>query len=921
MPRVPAILTICTLLAACMSHVSDTSQATAERLGVTLADVHLLKDKKHLSDADLLAMPRQMLDQTLQRLQGVQPDQPEEAEAWRALTLRDERGQIPHNALLAAKAQMEQLRAANPLGVAGGLSSANWTELGPSNIGGRTRALAPHPTIAGTVFAGSVSGGIWKSTNSGSTWTRMNSSLTNIAVVSIVYQPGNPNVMYAGTGETFTSNGIRGAGIFKSVDGGTTWAQLAATNTSKFYWVSKLAFAPNGTALLAATQSGIFRSTDGGLTWPQVYTGTGNAGALDVDFHPTNNNIAVACLTDYDFTLSTWFTTAIYSTNGGVTWADSTGGVRTNGYGDRVELVFHRGWTGAGNGCVYAQKYVSPNTLLYRSTNGGASYTLVSTSTVLSTQGGYDNAIWVDPSDVDNNSANDVLVCGGVDLYRSIDGGVTFTKISEWFNWPTSAHADHHAIVEALGFNGVTNRTVYFGNDGGVWRTDDVYAVAPLTGWVNLNNGYAVTQFYGGARYANTDIVVGGTQDNGSLRTSGGATAWTTMFGGDGGFAASDPTNGSYHYGEYVYLKIHRSTNGGTSSSYIYTGIGDAGLSGNANFIAPFVLDPNNANTMLAGGLSLWRSNDVKAATPSWSSIKPSVGSVISAIAVAPGNSNLIWVGHNNGDVYFTTNGTAAAPTWVRRDNQTPALPDRYVTRITIDPKNTARVFVTFGGFATDNIWRTTNSGANWGPLTGLPSAPVRDVEVHELYSNWLYAATEVGLLVSENDGVSWTSTATPEFVSIDELFWSSHKLYLVTFGRGMFSQLALPQASAAVAGLPCRLNGPQTGPSLTSGVPVLGTNLTFSMTNSPTPGTAALYVSNVPAAPIQISPGCFIQLDLAIVVNIGTQPVSGTGTATWNLPLPDVALYAGIPLMTQAAVISGGFAYFSNGRWLYLGY
>src|SRR5437660_3727780 len=111
------------------------------------------------------------------------------------------------------------------------------------------------------------------------------------------------------------------------------------------------------------------------------------------------------------------------------------------------------------------------------------------------------------------------------------------------------------------------------------------------------------------------------------------------MVGGDGGFSATDAADPIFCYGEYVYLQIHRSTDGGISSSYIFNGISDAGSKLTAHFIAPFILDPNNQSTMLAGGLSLWRTTNVKAATPSWSAIKPSNGSGIGAIAVAPGSS------------------------------------------------------------------------------------------------------------------------------------------------------------------------------------------------------------------------------------------------------------------------------------------
>src|SRR5207237_172186 len=148
--------------------------------------------------------------------------------------------------------------------------------------------------------------------------------------------------------------------------------------------------------------------------------------------------------------------------------------------------------------------------------------------------------------------------------------------------------------------------------------------------------------FYGAAGSVSSGTIVGGTQDNGTLRyTPGGGTeGYTTMFGGDGGFSAADPTDSNYFYGEYVYLQIHRSTNAGVFSNYIYSGISEAGAQ-TANFIAPFILDPNNPNTMLAGGSQLWRSTNVKATSPSWSSIKPALSGGISAIVAGPNNSDI----------------------------------------------------------------------------------------------------------------------------------------------------------------------------------------------------------------------------------------------------------------------------------------
>ena len=824
------------------------------------------------------------------------PDQPDAAVAQRLTTLQDEFGRIPHNAQLTAQAQAALLPAA---ATAGGLDQTKWTALGPGNIGGRTRAIAIHPTTPTTIFLGGVAGGIWKSTNGGTTWSGIDDLMANLAITSIVFTPGNSNVMYASTGESFrNADSIRGAGIFKSVDGGTTWAQLPSTNTADFYWVARLSISPDASTLLAATRdAGLWRSTDAGATFTRVY-GTSGTRCQDVKFHPNNSSVAIAHSGEPTTTTST----VVHSTNGGQTWNLSSGIATTTSSGYRIEVAWHRGYTGAGNGCAYAMH--ENGSAVYRSLDGGATWTLVATTSILGSQGWYDNVIWVDPSDTDANPADDVVVAGGIDLYRSTNGGTSFTKISAWASWPNSAHADQHRIIEHPNFDGTTNTTVYFGNDGGIWRVNNIYTVSNTSGWINLNSGLPITQFYGGSRNATTGTVIGGTQDNGTLRytPASGPNAWTTMYGGDGGFCASNQTNSNYHYGEYVYAQIHRSSNGGTSSSNIYSGLGDAGSSTNSLFISPFVLDPNVQTTLLVGGTSLWRSTTATSSTLGWAAIKSPIASnsKISAIAVATGDSNVIWVGYNNGDVWYTTNGTAAAPTWTQRDLTSPPLPNRYCTRVTIDPKDKNHVLATFGGYNTDNIWQSTDSGANWIAATGMPSAPVRDVEQHEAIPTWLYAATEIGLLVSEDNGLSWTRSATPANVSIDELLWSGHQLFVITHGRGMFSQSPYPAPSTTSIGSACTINGPLLGPSITATSPKLGTTLTWNMAQAPANGTAAIYVSAIPPGATLLSPGCYAQIDLLGAVLVSTQSVSAAGTAAFTFPLPDSPALAGIAVMSQ---------------------
>ena len=328
------------------------------------------------------------------------------------------------------------------------------------------------------------------------------------------------------------------------------------------------------------------------------------------------------------------------------------------------------------------------------------------------------------------------------------------------------------------------------------------------TGWTELNNGLAITQFYGGAGNAASGRITGGTQDNYTLfynpAVGSPAENWIAAFGGDGGFSAYDSADANYFYGEYVYATIHRNTTGGASpSAYIYPGIADANTT-NAEFIAAFIKDPNNNNRLLVPSVRIYRTNNAKAATPTWEVIKNSLGisDRVSAIAVAPGNSNIIYAGHQQGRLYKTIVGDGAAATvaasWTTIDDNGAAnpLPNRRITRIAIDPSNSEIVYVALGGFSGDNIYKSINGGTSWTDITGpgggptaLPDVPVRGLAIHPTNSNWIYAGTEIGIFASENGGTTWSLPHDgPSNVSVDELFFLGATLVSVTHGRGMFS-------------------------------------------------------------------------------------------------------------------------------------
>ncbi|MBS0661431.1 MAG: choice-of-anchor J domain-containing protein [Verrucomicrobia bacterium] len=784
--------------------LQTSDEAVAATRGITVAQLRRLCELRETTRAEVLVMPSAKLERAIKKtaVDAKQPGYPEEYIRWRESFFQDEKGVIDSGRMQAAREAAKRmplnprlLPAArkNASGEVEALvSPMDWTWRGPGNIGGRTRALVIHPTQTNRLWLGSVGGGLWYSSDSGASWNPVNDFMANLAITSLVMDPNNPDIMYASTGEGFFNvDAIRGAGIFKSTDAGVTWSQLSATNTSNFYYTNRIAISPNGATLLAATSTGLFRSTDAGVTWNQVQATASRM--TQVVFDPNDSTKAVGV---------GYGSLAFYSTDSGATWTAATGlpAPGTGSLPGRSEVAYAKSVAGT----IYNGFWNNGTASLYKSTNGGQTYTQVTvtgSTNWMSAQGWYDNTIWVDPT-----NANTLFV-GGLDLYRSTNGGTNFTKISTWQSAPASAHADHHGIFPDPGYNGTTNRRVYFTNDGGIYKAENALTVAGTTGWTELNNNLGITQFYGAAGNPTTLTVVAGAQDNGSLRGLAGNTeGWTSFNGGDGGYCAADQNDPNYFYGEYVYATVARSTNGGGSATDIWSGISDANVATGAEFIAPFILDPNDQARMFVGGKSLWRSNNVKATTPAWTNVKASIGTAntdnITAIAVAPGNPDIIYVGHRNGNVYKTTNGTAASPTWAQVDTNGVGLPNRRVGRIVVDPTNVQRVYVCFGGYAdpnnfgATNLWRSNDGAATWASVTSnLPLMPIYGLVVRPDNANVLYAATDVGVFGSEDQGATWSATNVgPANVSTSEIFFMAQYLVVCTHGRGVFQAPVLPE-------------------------------------------------------------------------------------------------------------------------------
>jgi len=707
-------------------------------------------------------------------------DNPEERQRFWYMQRADSNGNIPMDALIKAKKHIEKMPEPKDAGL------WNWEWLGPGNTGGRIRAIAIHPTNTYIIFIGSVSGGIWKSSNGGISWMVIDDFLPSLAITSILYDPINTNIMYASTGEYFgNADRLPGAGIFKSTDDGYTWDQLESTNNDYFRWVTRIDHHPDssGTLYAATASKYVWKTTDGGLSWDSVLHTPSPVSDVKVSPNHPHNYVIAGCTGSGGVYLSDDY---------GQTWAELTTGTKFMLPDDpkRCEVTF----CPSNASRIYVAMGRNKGEI-WRSDDYGNTWELKNTGTeYMGIQQFYNNTIWVDPT------LSTRIVVGGIDNWRSTDGGETLTIISDGDNG--SAHADNHIIINHPDYNAISNKTVYFGNDGGIYKTDDIMTVSLNSGWTNLNGTtLGITQFYGGAAAPDGSYITGGTQDIGVIQytASGGPGSWNIVSGGDGGFAAIDYNNSLIQYGERVHLTIRKATDGQYFALAI-NGLTDALSKYSALFIAPFSMDPNTSTRLIAGGLRIWRTIDGAA---QWDSIREMLPDSIkcSAIDIADGNSNIVWVGYTNGQVAKTSNGTATTPDWSIKDNNPTPLPNRQVKDIAINPYNHDEVFVTFSGYNPDNVWFTPDGGSTWENRSGtspndLPEIQVNTVRVNPHNGNWVYIGTDMGVFASEDQGINWCKaprypTAGHEFpgnIEVDELFWQGDDyLIAATHGRGIY--------------------------------------------------------------------------------------------------------------------------------------
>jgi len=583
-----------------------------------------------------------------------------------------------------------------------------WTLIGPTLIKdggpgsiGRIHFIAPHPTTPATLYVGSPSCGIWKTTDGGASWASVGDSLPSLVLAALAVDPVTPTRVYAV---------LAGGGIYRSDDAAASWTKISGDlGTPQGAGVLLIDPSTPSRLFVTAASNGVFRSIDSGVTWKRVKTGP----VTDLVMDPSHPSVLYAGLQADGV-----YKTRTGGEGGDPDWIKLTG-LPASGFA-RVTL----GLCAQTPTTIYAGLSGSPFRL-FRATDGATfSLRFTAASSIYNPWLGVDPA---DPAIVYVLSAN---------FQRSTDGGATVVV----------TNGDLHEC-QKIAIDPVTPGVIYVGRDNGLFRSSD----RGLT-FAKIGSGIANVEFYDGALAATDPKVrIGGTQDNGTIKTDSASTIWTRFQGGDGGTVAIDPTNAQilYAMGQYA-SSITRSTNGGASTSGFAAGL----PTGTVCFNLHFMVHPRTPEILLASCTSLWR---ITSPDGTWTAIfTPPAGGVVRS-AVDP-SVDLYYAGTGNGRLHAGPGGASFQQVFAHPGNAG-------FTDLQVDPDSFPVVYATFGGGGTGRVFRLTRSGAV--PTTmaanditsNLPAGlAANTIAVDRMHSFTVYVGTNQGVYrgASANQGTTW---------------------------------------------------------------------------------------------------------------------------------------------------------------------
>jgi photosystem II stability/assembly factor-like uncharacterized protein len=700
---------------------------------------------------------------------------------------------------------------------------AGWVPVGPtqraSNISltkglGRINCITFHPTDPNTFWVGVAQGGVWKTTDSGQNWTPLTDDLPILRISDIAVDPNNTDIIYVCVGDyAYMDVALNlddrkrhshyGMGVYKTIDGGSTWNPTGLTyllTQLDGSLMRRVLINPNNTdSIIAGGIDGVWASDDAGATWTQK----SDSLIWDLEADP-NDPFTLFATTGYLKNSQQGSAGIMKSTDFGQTWNVLNTGIPPTGTVLRIEVAVAP--TNSNHIYALACNYDKGLHGIYSSLDGGINWSFSNAGGLnilewydgfnIGGQGTYDLSLLVDPTNENK------IYTGGVNIWGSSDGGSTFDGVSLWYDFAgpgTGLHADQHQFK----YNPLDNK-FYVCNDGGLVRTSNIQigswndannipGYQWPTVWEYVSDGMQTSSFYSVAvSEGNSGNFSAGAQDNSTYFNNGGN--WSNLFGGDGMATMLHPTNGNVIFGSSQYGRILYSNNGGINYNQMNKPGNEDG-----EWVTPFMYEPSTTNIVYGGFGNLYKTSPGNDFTNSVSNFAimsgASVPAPISHFNIAQSDPLTIYVAkriyhsyNQQSELWLTTNG---GTTWLDR---TLGLPDSsYFTSIEVDNDNPLSAWVVVAGFeAGKHIYHTVNGGATWTNITyDLPNLPTNCI-VHQDNSNYntVYVGTDIGVYYSNDTLSSWLpyNTNLPNVIVSDlEIHYTDEKLYAATFGRGVW--------------------------------------------------------------------------------------------------------------------------------------
>ncbi|HUU37966.1 MAG TPA: hypothetical protein VMW46_07170 [Candidatus Desulfaltia sp.] len=727
-------------------------------------------------------------------------------------------------------------------------NSLNWSHIGPTNVSGRCTDIA----VVGprgksyTIYLATASGGVWKTVNEGTTWDPVFERAASTAIGDIAIAPSNPDILWVGTGEAniFRSSQA-GCGIYKSTDGGKTWAHMGLSDTNTIARIVAHPQNPDVVYVAASghewsdnAERGVFKTVDGGKTWEKVLFVNERTGAIDLVMDPTDSSTLYAAT--WQRTRLKWndprnflgySESGIYKTSdAGKTWKPINVGLPEAQYRGRIgiDVCLKKSnvlYAFVDNYEVARQptseeardSYGRPSSgiikgaTLYRSDDKGENWRLVCPTTPemqkvmerhSGTYGWVFGQVRVNPND------ENTVYTMGLALNISHDGGQTFKGTY-------GTHGDHHGLwIDPDNSNYLVNA-----NDGGLGISYDGGKT-----WRGFTDNLPVCQFFNIAYdMANPFHVYGSMQDHGSYRgqvlkkkdrftekalEGFGAVAFEAVPGGEGCSHAIDPLDPNIVYSASFYGRITRTDltlpeRERTKRLLPVTYPDEPQLRG--QWVAPFIVSPHNNETIYHGMQYLFRSFNrgdiLERISPDLSyNTAAEMGDIpyhtLFAISESPLRAGLIYVGTDDGKVHVTRDG---GKTWAEIMAGLPY--QKWVSRLAASAFDLGTVYMTQNGKRDDDftpyVWKSTDFGKTWVSIAGnIPFGPVNVIREDPVDKNILYVGTDGGVFVSKDGGGTWNALGgNLPMVYVHDLIIHprDNVIVIATHGRGMWALDAEP--------------------------------------------------------------------------------------------------------------------------------